>query len=161
MVNLPEELPSAPERRGRGPIRQSALWLLGGLALWLIGVGTLSVLSQSLWPPMEATQYDCRSGAHALLQALEAAREHATDHTLNEREALRAFRADLHPAWGQAHGIVHRCELARDKVALRAIHSLELLRYAEERSIRLNAVELTHLRRTTPRLVKALSIPTP
>jgi hypothetical protein len=142
-------------------LRRAALWLLGGLAIWLIGVGTLSVLSQSLWRPLEATHHDCRAGAQALLQALETARNHATDHTLNEREALRAFRTDLRPTWGQAHAIVRRCELARDKVALRAIHSLELLRYAEERSIRLNAVELTHLRRTTPRLVKALSIPTP
>jgi len=131
------------------------------LAVWLIGVGTLSVLSQSIWPPLEATQYNCRSGAAALLEALETARNHATEHTLNEREALRAFRTDLHPAWGQAHAIVHRCERSQDKVALRAIRSLELLRYAEERSIRLNAVELTHLRRITPRLVKALSIPTP
>jgi|SRR6187402_2920328 len=160
MVNPPGELVARPARRGRGPIRQSVLWLLGGLALWLIGFGTLSVLSQSLWPPLETTQYDCRSGAQALLEALETARNHATDHTLNEREALRAFRSDLHPAWGQSRAIVHRCERSQDKVALRAIRSLELLRYAEERSIRLNAVELTHLRRTTPRLVKALSIPT-
>lgn len=146
----------APRSR-RGPLRQGVLWLLGGLAVWITLVGTVRVVSQSLWPTAGPTEYECRPGAAVLLSSLEAARNRATEHTLNEREALDAFRGDLTPIWAQAPAIRQRCELNRDKLALTAIRSLELLRYAEERSIRLSAVELTHLRRTTPGLVQALA----
>ena len=154
MANASE---TSPRRKKRGPFRQGALVALGVLAVWLTGAGTYQVLKQSLWPEVEATAQSCRSGTVALYAALERARAHAADQVLNERRALLAFRADLAPVWQKAGAIVQRCKEDRDSVALRALRSVELLRYAEERAIRLSAVDLTHLRRSTPRLVHALA----
>ena len=150
-------LPNRNGREERGTARTVALAMLGGFAVWLTVVGTYQVLKQSFWPELRTTHFDCRDGAHSLLQALESARNRASEQTLNEREALSTFRADLEPVWQQAAAIRYTCEMKRDQVALRALRSLELLRYAEERSIRLSAVDLTQLRRSTPRLVSVLS----
>ena len=147
----------AGTQKKRGPVRQAGLVILGGLAVWLTVTGTYQVLRQSLWPDPAPTQLSCRLGAEALLTTLETARERASEHTLNEKAALKLFRSDLAPVWDQAQAITLRCEQKQDKVALRALRSLELLRYAEERSIRLSAVDLTQLRRSTPRLVHALA----
>lgn len=143
-------------RKKRSTLKTTALALLGGLAVWLTVVGTYEVLEQSFWPELVTTEFDCHDGTRALLESLESARNRAAEHTLSERKALSTFRADLEPVWRQEAAIRYRCEKQQDKVALQALRSLELLRYAEERSIRLSAVDLTQLRRSTPQLVSTL-----
>jgi hypothetical protein len=159
MANREGTVSSGPKRRG--PVRQGILVLLSCVAVWLVGAGTYQVLTQALGPGGQTTTLGCREGASALLSVLQVARERSAEQILNEREALATFRANVTPVWSQAPAIRARCEEQQDKVALEALRSLELLRYAEERSIRLSAVDLTQLRRLTPRLVYALSTKSP
>ncbi len=158
---MAEPSESRTRRPKRGPVRQIALVSLGAFALWLTLAGTYRVLSQSLFASPGKTQHECRDGTVALYSALEQARIRAADLSLNERDAVAKFRLDLEPIWGEVRAISRRCEVRKDKVALKALRSIELLRYAEERSIRLSAVDLTKLRRLTPRLVGALSTKSP
>ncbi len=138
-------------------MRKTLIGILSVCAAWLPLAGTYQVLRQSLWADAGTTDYTCRAGASALYEALETARNGTNTLSLGEREAVSLFRTELGLVWQQSHAIVQRCQNDKDKVALRALRSLELLRYAEERSIRLSAVDLTKLRRSTPDLVRALS----
>jgi hypothetical protein len=49
------------------------------------------------------------------------------------------------------------CKKDGDEAALQALRSVELLRYAEERAVRYNAIDLTKWRQLTPKLISDLS----
>jgi hypothetical protein len=128
-------------------------------SVYLAGVSTYRIFQKTLFPEVVATQHSCRSGTQALYEAIAGARLQAAKSTQPERVALRAFRKQLDPIWRQAPAVRVRCQEDRDQEALEAFRMVELLRYAEERAVRYNAIDLTKWRVRAPELVGALNGP--
>lgn len=155
-----EEQTSKPSSSGRSLPRVIGLVCIAFCSLYLSAVSTYQILRASLSPDIVATEHTCRSGTQALYQSLEAARLKVGQTTLAERDALNTFRSQLSPVWDQAPAVRALCKKSGDKQALQALRSVELLRYAEERTVRYNAIDLTKWRRRAPELVETLNAPT-
>lgn len=149
---------SAPlPRRRRGPVRRAIFGLVAVAIVLLTSMGSVQVLSQAFWPEVLETPLTCREGAAALLRATERARLTVQEaSTLGERSALAAFRGALQPEWGYDEVIYLKCEAISDQEAMVALRAVRFLRYAEERSVRAEALDLARLRTVAPRLVRGL-----
>lgn len=144
------------QKRVRSRSTRIALALVGALSVWVAGASTTQILGAT-FATASPSDEPCRAGARRLLRAVERARGEASGRSLPEREALASFRADVRKDFDTFTSVQSRCALDGDQSALRALRSIELLRYAEESAVRYSAVDLTRFRRKTPQLVEALS----
>jgi len=148
-----------------GPARASTLdraRRLGLAAVAVLAIGlTAGASGQILWavfsPPGAGEAAACRTGVVALLTGIERARWEAAGQGGGERTALAVFRRALEPEWSHAAAIENRCRRDGDREALRAFRQVELLRYAEERAVRYEALDLSLLRRRAPDLARSLA----
>lgn len=99
----------------------------------------------------------CRDGLRGLLASVDRARGQAAARVDGERASLDTFRRALAPQWSHAPAIFRDCQKKRDIEALVAFRQLELLRYAEERAVRYEALDLSLLRQRAPALVGSLA----
>lgn len=157
-MTAPEE---PPKRPGRSPARTIGLAVIGLCSVYVAAASTYRIFQETLFPEISHTDYTCRTGTTALYEAVEHARHLAADSARPERAALEAFREHLIPVWEQAPAVRQKCETDGDQEALRAFRTVELLRYAEERAVRYNAIDLTKWRLRAPELVGALGVSTP
>lgn len=139
-------------------MRKAGLVACGILAVYISGVGTYRILNATLFPDRLPTELGCRQGTQALFRAVEQAREKTSHLAQPEREALSIFRSEIEPIWSKFHTISEKCVRDGDKDALSALRTVELLRYAEERTVRYQAIDLTLLRKRAPRQVRALKL---
>lgn len=145
-------------RPQRSLLRRAGLALVSVLFVLLAFVSTSQILKAAFFPDVNLTtlEFTCRDGTRALYKQVEEARALARKRTLPEREALRQFRSDLDPIWSQAPDVRALCQKNDDLKALKALRSVELLRYAEERVVRTSALDLQKMRQRTPDQVNAL-----
>jgi hypothetical protein len=159
MVDAAGGSPEEPTRRGLRSPRAVGLVLV---ALALTGI-TVSAATQVILavfaPPRPPTSLGCRAGVIALERAVARARLEAARRASGELEALAAFRAALLPEWPLAPSIEAACRGAVDGPALEALRAVTLLRYAEERAVRYEALDLSVYRTRAPRLTAALAPP--
>lgn len=140
-------------------MRRLGLAAVAVLSVTLTTVLSLRVLDRTLWPDAEPSPEACEIGVRKLYLAVERARSRAEISTQGEAAALGAFREALGPEWDHFDSIARRCSLARSPAAQNALRQVELLRYAEERTVRYQALDLSRLRRNTPRVVESLLSP--
>jgi hypothetical protein len=152
-----ESSPTAPERGGRTPLRKLGIAALSVLGVYISAVAAIQVLSSALFPPTPPTDLSCRAGTQALYDSVVHARSGLPVEPLTEREAVARFRASVQAVWKLAPSLRKKCEENGDTVALHALRSVELLRYAEERTVRTSALDLSNWREITPRLLKPLT----
>jgi hypothetical protein len=144
------------QNQGLG-LKQVAFGLVSlGLVLMTV-LPAFQVLEQALAPELVPTPLTCREGTASLYRATERARRGVLSDVLRpEREALDSFRAALDPEWRHHEAIFQKCQLAHDKIALDAFRTVVFLRYAEERAVRAESLDLARLRVTAPKLVEGL-----
>lgn len=107
-------------------------------------------------PPIGEAPESCQDGLGALLDAVQHARQLAAADTRGERASLSAYRAALRPVW-QARGAVGAI-CRGDPRAQRLLTELDLLRYAEERSVRQEAVDVARRRRRVQAMAAELGL---
>lgn len=138
-------------------LKRGAFALVALATLLLTAVGSIQVIDQALFPPSPARSLDCRSGTRALFAATERARARVpAGEGVGERQALATFRSTLLPEWEMEGALSKTCQAAQDPSALRAFRAVRFLRYAEERHIRTESLDLARKRSVTPALVRAL-----
>jgi hypothetical protein len=108
-------------------------------------------------PTILPTSVGCSAGTLELVDALEAARIASADQA-EEHAALARFRGALADAWAHRPALERSC--AGDPAAIRRLHAVDRLRYAEEHAVRYGAVDLAKRRqevnRFTPLLRKSV-----
>ena len=98
-----------------------------------------------VWSPRsEPLRVGCTAGTLQLVEAIEAARVASADEA-EEQAALAKFRGALSPAWTFRPALNGAC--AGDAAAVRRLHAVDRLRYAEEHAVRYGAVDLAKRRR--------------
>lgn len=145
--------PAARPRRSL--FRSCGLAVIGVLAVALTSSATFQILHETLFPGAAPSELSCDEGLNRLYSSIQRAREQAAKQLAGERAALADFRAALEPEWSEAASIRARCRLDSKKQGLDALRLVELLRYAEERAVRYEALDLARLRRTTPEALRA------
>jgi hypothetical protein len=128
-------------------------------SVYLSAVSTYQILNTTLFPDPGTTEYSCREGTKVLYESVALARQKTAALAQPEREALALFREEVAPTWKQAHAISAACTKDNDQQALKTLRSVTLLRYAEERAVRYQAIDLTRWRKQAPEEVLALSAP--
>lgn len=153
---------SQPRTRSATQQLKRAAFVLVAVAIAaLTGTGSIQVISQALYPNTETTSLSCRSGTRSLFAATERARLRVpAGENITERHALATFRSALMPEWGAEGALMKSCMTEGDPEALRAFRAVRFLRYAEERHVRTESLDLARKRSVTPALVRALD-PTP
>lgn len=136
--------------------RRIGLWSVTVLAISMTTVASWQILFAVFAPPGALEPAACRAGVRQLLTSVDRARGQAAARIEGERASLRAFRRALEPEWSQAAAIEADCRRQRDRDALTAFRQVELLRYAEERAVRYEALDLSLLRKRAPALVGSL-----
>lgn len=149
--------PSSASPRERA--RRLGLGAVAVASVLLTTILTLRVLSRTLWPDASPSAEACEVGVRRLYLAVERARGRAEISTQGEATALAAFRDALEPEWTRFDSVAKRCTLDRTPAAQSALRQVELLRYAEERTVRYQALDLSRLRRNTPLVVESLGSP--
>jgi len=95
----------------------------------------------------------CSAGTLELVEAIEAARVASADQA-EEHAALAQFRGAVSPAWSFRPGLTRAC--AGDLEAIRRLHAVDRLRYAEEHAVRYGAVDLAKRRQEVKRFIPLL-----
>ncbi|GEM_PF-615442 len=150
---------TSPSKKGptqRSPIRRGAIAFVSLVSIWLSVVVTHEIISTRFFPKVGSTQFTCRSGARALYESLQQVTAQPSTLPVPERVALTSFRKQLDPVWSQVRAIKRVCKTDKDVDGLKALRTVEVLRYAEERAIRLTAIDLTKWRARAPQLLEAL-----
>lgn len=152
---------SAASKRppSRSPLRKAGLVLIVVASVYLSAVSAYQILHTTLFPDPGTTRYSCREGTKVLYESVARARHRTATLAKPEREALALFRSELAPIWKQAHAVRAACAKDNDQKALQTLRSVTLLRYAEERAVRYQAIDLTRWRKRAPEEVLALSAP--
>ena len=148
------ESPSRHERaRRRGGTIAVAIGaiVLGSVCL----VWAVQIISQA-WSRSGGARRECRDGVRLLISAVRRAREAATAETGGERAAVERFRAELRPQWDQRPALDPACR--DDDGARLLLREVDLLRYAEERSVRGDAVDVARRRRRVQALGAELGL---
>lgn len=149
-VPTPAPAPKTPRSR-------FGLAVVGTLAVLLTTISAGHILLAVFAPPLPSTKLSCAEGTRELLEAVKRARERAAAQSHGERAALADFRSALEPQWHFAATIRKKCKSSQDKTSYAAYRAVELLRYAEERAVRYEAIDLSRLRQRAPQLVGALT----
>ncbi|MBN2191221.1 MAG: hypothetical protein JW751_00245 [Polyangiaceae bacterium] len=147
---------SAAQRRGR-TIGAAAFALL-------IGIPTVHWSRQIIlqaWkgPPAPSSARTCRNGLASLLSAVDRARMVAAAESGGERASLARFRHELEPEWLERTSLEATCRA--DPQGRHLLHELDLLRYAEERTVRQDAIDVARRRRRVHRLANHLGLTVP
>ncbi len=140
-------------RRGRA----IGIALFAGIVTTFTAVCSVEIIYQAWQPPVPPVSTECRTGIRALVTAIRRARRAATAATGGERETVGGFQAALQPEWSMRPGLTGRC--AGDELATRALSDVDRLRYAEERSVRYEALDVTERRRIVADIEKKLGEP--
>lgn len=127
------------------------------LAVAVTTGASVQILVAVFSPPGAGTPTACRSGVQALLSGVARARGQAATRAADERTSLSTFRRALEPEWSHAAAVEASCRRDRDRAALQAFRQVELLRYAEERAVRYEALDLSQLRKRAPDLARSLA----
>jgi hypothetical protein len=130
--------------------------LVGAISVAFATICTTQIVLTVWFPPKPRWEVSCHEGLNALLDAVERARAHAATESGGERAALAGFRDSLEPEWSRIATVRATCH--GDLPALKALRTIELLRYAEERAVRYEALDLSRLRQRVPALRKELSL---
>jgi hypothetical protein len=147
--------PLAPHRSRLGPGRRAGLFVVGLLFVALSTLCTVQIVKAVWFPEYRAVEAPCRSAVLGLVAAVQRARERAAaEGPEGERAALIRFRSALEPEWSKLAGVRRACR--EDDKALRALRTVELLRYAEERAVRYEALGLSPLRQRALSLQREL-----
>ena len=104
-------------------------------------------------PPVIPSTVGCSAGTLELVEAIEAARVASADQ-VEEKAALARFRGTVAPAWAHRSFLQHSC--AGDPEAIRRLHAVDRLRYAEEHAVRYGAVDLAKRRQEVKRFTPLL-----
>ncbi len=144
------------ERPRRSVARRVGLLLVGVASVAFATICTTQIVLAVWFPPQPRWDVSCHEGLGGLLDAVERARAHAANESGGERAALAGFRDTLEPEWGRLATVRTLCQ--GDLPALKALRTIELLRYAEERAVRYEALDLSRLRQRVPALRKELSL---
>ncbi len=138
-------MPAVPSRHQRARQRGGRIAvgvfsaILGGLTvLW-----STQIMIQA-WSHNGTASGDCRESVRQLLSAVRRARQAAAREPGGERAAVGTYRAELNPEWQARPALTQAC--GGDEDALRLLREVDLLRYAEERSVRSNALDVTRRR---------------
>lgn len=147
--------PTNPPRRPRlSPGRRAGLLVVGLLAIALAATCTVQIVLAVWFPDRSIQGISCRPAVLDLVAAVDRARERAAADPQGERAALQVFRQSLEPEWARLGSVRAACR--NDDDALRALRTVELLRYAEERAVRYEALDLASLRQRTLTLQREL-----
>ncbi len=129
----------------------------------LIGVPTVhwaaQIVSQAWSPPGPTATQDCREGLASLLGAVRRARAGAANEPAGERASVARFRRALEPEWGRQAALGDACR--GDPMARQLLREIELLRYAEERTVRQDATDVARRRRRVRRLAAEFQLEAP
>lgn len=129
----------------------------GLVAMTILPAG--QVIRQAFWPLSGPTHFNCREGTRALLRATERARQTVqSDSSQTVGHALSLFRAALEPEWREEAAILAQCNQTKDGQAIEALRTVVFLRYAEERAVRAESLDLARLRVKAPALVERLKL---
>lgn len=151
----PPSEPQPPKRPRLGSGRRAGLALVGVLALFLSATCTIQIVRAVWFPPQDLEGVACRPSVLGLVGAVQRARDQAAaESPQGERAALEVFRSALEPEWARYPSIRGACR--GDDGALRALRTVELLRYAEERAVRYEALGLSPLRQRALSLQREL-----
>ena len=121
-------------------------------------VCSVQIMRQVWAPERVPSVLSCRDGVLALSAALDRARDGAAAE-LGEREGLARFREALQPEWATLPALEDRCR--SDVQGRAALQALVRLRYTEEDGLRLEAGELSRLRRKLSHLQDQLRSQSP
>lgn len=145
--------PSAEARaRKRG---RRVGWAVYGLLMTAFAVtSAVEIIDQAFSTPTDGATVDCDEGVSGLVAAVSRARLGAASESGGERAALERFRAALQPEWEHRAAVGAAC--AGHPVAERLLRELDLLRYAEEATVRYETVELARRRRNVAALEQEL-----
>jgi len=116
-------------------------------------VCSIQICLQVWRPHIEPLHTGCSAGTLQLIDAIEAARVASADEA-EEHAALAKFRAALSPAWTFRPALSGAC--AGDTAAVRRLHAVDRLRYAEEHAVRYGAVDLAKRRQEVKALIPLL-----
>jgi len=148
--------PIASQRTPRGPIKQKLLIVFGVFAASLAVASAWQILSQAFEAPEQSYSSGCLTGTKKLYGAVLRARQLVSSTEFNEKQALPAFRTALLPEWAHDREIRKTCRADSNPAEQKAFRAVELLRYAEERAVRFEAIDLSRLRRQAPKLLDEL-----
>jgi hypothetical protein len=151
----PPPAPEARRRPRRSALNRAGLAVIGLASVAFATICTTQIVLTVWFPERPEWNVTCRGGVDKLLSAVERARAQAAIEPTGERAALADFRQALEPEWSRIATVRDRCQ--GDPVALKGLRTVELLRYAEERAVRYEALDLSRLRQTVPTLRKELS----
>ncbi len=155
MSTDPAPAPQAARPR-RGAVHRAGLILVAALSVAFATVCTTQIVLAVWFPPEPPWDVSCREGLKGLIGAVERARANAAAEAGGERRALLGFRESLEPEWSRAATVRSLCR--NDPPAMKALRTIELLRYAEERAVRYEALDLSRLRQRVPALRRELSL---
>lgn len=148
-------VPPPPGRPRLGPGRRVGLIVVGLLAVALSATCTVQIVLAVWFPSYQTEGVSCRSAVLGLVAAVQRARDQAaTESPQGERAALAVFRQALEPEWDDLPSVRAACE--GDGQAQKALRTVELLRYAEERAVRYEALGLSPLRQRALALQREL-----
>jgi hypothetical protein len=130
-----------------------------GIAVFSVLVATFTAVCSvqiclQVWSPVVVPLHaGCSAGTLHLVEAIEAARAASSDQA-EEQAALAKFRGALVPAWTFRPALTRAC--AGDVEAIRRLHAVDRLRYAEEHAVRYGAVDLAKRRQEVNRFIPSL-----
>ncbi|NLE87885.1 MAG: hypothetical protein GX607_15975 [Myxococcales bacterium] len=155
---MPQEAGPEPAPAGRPHLstaRRAGLVVVGLLAVALSVTCTVQIVLAVWFPAQGVPGASCRNGVLSLVAAVQRARDQAAaESPQGERAALGVFRRALDPEWQTLPDVRLACE--GDDPARRALRTVELLRYAEERAVRYEALGLSPLRQRALALQREL-----
>ncbi len=150
---------SAPPPKKRAPFARAGLAMVGLVSVGLTFASSSQIIRAALFPADTGGIASCKSGVDSLFRSMDRARRDAAAETAGEKAALQHFRASLEPEWSRYGAVRAQCRREANPNGLATLRNVELLRYAEERAVRYDALDLSRLRRTTPGAIEALSSP--
>jgi hypothetical protein len=133
--------------------RTIGIAVFGTLMAAFTAVCSIQICLQVWRPHSEPLHAGCSAGTLQLVEAIEAARVASADEA-EEQAALAKFRGALSPAWTFRPALNGAC--AGDTAAVRRLHAVDRLRYAEEHAVRYGAVDLAKRRQEVKALIPLL-----
>ena len=127
--------------------------VFGLLVAGFTAVCSIQICLQVWNPTLSPTTAGCSAGTLELVEAIEAARVASADQA-GEQAALAHFRGALAAVWAHRPALEHSC--AGDREAIRRLHAVDRLRYAEEHAVRYGAVDLAKRRQEVKRFIPLL-----
>jgi len=159
MAEAPEAPSTAPTPKKRAPFARAGLAVVGLVSVGLTFASSSQIIRAALFPADAGGITSCKSGVDSLYRSMDRARRDAAAETAGETAALHDFRTSLEPEWSRYGAVRAQCQREAYPKGQAALRNVELLRYAEERAVRYDALDLSRLRRTTPGAIEALSSP--